>query len=106
MGTLYGVVELAHLFDLYFGGVNCSWRRVRPCLNRCPWKVEHWHYCGDIKSLIGDKVADFGLVLYGLVEVAGAGVIRFGGDNQVVVGDMDPFVSTVVVQGIVALAWL
>lgn len=55
----------------------------------------------------GGKVADLGLILYGLVEVGGAGVIRFGGDGAAAVaGDLDPFVNAIVVQGVVALAWM
>lgn len=111
MGALYGGAGLAHLFDLYFGGSQLLVSAGAPPFESLPLEGQAlallWCIVGPlsyIKSRIGGKVADLGLILYGLVEVAGAGVIRFGDGYQV--GDLDPFVNAVVVQGVVALAWL
>ena len=55
-----------------------------------------------IKSRIGGSIADLGLIIYGLVEIAGAGAIRIGYGA----GELDPLVNAIVVQGIVGLSWL
>lgn len=110
MGTLYGGAGLAHLFDCYFGGSQLLVAAGSPPFDTLSLEGQAlallWCIAGPlsfIKSRVGGKVADLGLILYGLIEVGGAGVIQFGGGQ---VGDLDPFVNAVVVQGIVALAWL
>ena len=55
-----------------------------------------------IKSRIGGNIADLGLIIYGLVEVAGAGAARL----EYGAGDLDPLVNAIAVQGIVGLSWL
>eukprot|EP00581_Thalassiosira_minuscula_P036052 CAMPEP_0184447180 /NCGR_PEP_ID=MMETSP0740-20130409/3490_1 /TAXON_ID=385413 /ORGANISM="Thalassiosira miniscula, Strain CCMP1093" /LENGTH=125 /DNA_ID=CAMNT_0026816743 /DNA_START=1 /DNA_END=378 /DNA_ORIENTATION=+ len=114
MGVLYGGAGLAHLYDLFLGGSQLLVAAGAPPFETLPLEGRAlallWCAVGPLcaaLSRMGGRVADVGLILYGLVEVFGAGVIRFSaGSDGVAVGEMDPFVNAVVVQGIVALAWL
>ena len=109
MGTLYGVAGVAHFFDLIFGGSQLIVAAGAPAFESLPLQGQAlalvWCLVGPISfitSRLGEKIADIGLILYGLVEVGGSAVIRLGGGA----GDLDPFVNAIIIQGIVALAWL
>ena len=91
MGILYGFAGIAHLCD---------------CLIDSKLFALLWCVAGPLSwsaSRIGGRTADLGLIGYGLIEVVGAGFIHFGSGAAT---DLDPFSNAIIVQGIVALAWL
>ena len=108
MGTLYGIAGLAHAYDLIFGGSQLLVAAGAPPFEALPLQGQAlavlWCLVGPlsfIKSRIGGNIADLGLIIYGLVEVAGAGALRLGYGA----GDLDPLVNAIAVQGIVGLSW-
>jgi hypothetical protein len=109
MGTLYGIAGLAHAYDLILGGSQLLVAAGAPPFEELPLQGQAlailWCLVGPlsfIKSRIGGNIADLGLIIYGLVEVAGAGAVRLGYGA----GELDPLVNAIGVQGIVGLSWL
>jgi hypothetical protein len=109
MGTLYGIAGLVHAYDLIYGGSQLLVAAGAPPFEALPLQGQAvailWCLVGPlsfVKSRIGGNIADLGLILYGLVEVAGAGAIRIGCGA----GNLDPLVNAILVQGIVGLSWL
>jgi hypothetical protein len=109
MGTLYGIAGLVHAYDLIYGGSQLLVAAGAPPFEALPLQGQAvailWCLVGPlsfVKSRIGGNIADLGLILYGLVEVAGAGAIRIGYGA----GNLDPLVNAILVQGIVGLSWL
>ena len=109
MGTLYGIAGLAHAYDLILGGSQLLIAAGAPPFEMLPLQGQAlailWCLVGPlsfIKSRIGGNIADLGLIIYGLVEVVGAGAVRV----EYGAGDLDPLVNAIAVQGIVGLSWL
>ena len=109
MGTLYGIAGLAHAYDLILGGSQLLVAAGAPPFEALPLQGQAlatlWCLVGPlsfIKSRIGGNIADLGLIIYGLVEVVGAGAVRL----EYGAGDLDPLVNAIAVQGIVGLSWL
>ena len=108
MGSLYGIAGAIHLADSLMSSqlltsVGSSPFSALPALGK--GLVLLWCFMGFVSfyfSRIGGLVADLGLILYGLVEMIGAGIIQFGSDGIVASGD--PFSNAVMVQAIVLLA--
>ena len=109
MGILYGFAGIAHLCDclidskLLVSAGSQSFYQLPPlgqafALLWCAAGPLSWS-----ASRIGGRTADLGLIGYGLIEVVGAGFIHFGSGAAT---DLDPFSNAIIVQGIVALAWL
>mmetsp|Transcript_9810 Transcript_9810/g.15077 ORF Transcript_9810/g.15077 Transcript_9810/m.15077 type:complete len:335 (-) Transcript_9810:104-1108(-) len=116
MGSLYGVAGVAHLADCLVDSQLLVTAGSQPFDLLPPLGKAYallWCAAGPVSfgtSRIGGKVADLGLIFYGLVEVVGAYLIRFQSDVPAVTETssnmMDPFMNAILVQGIVAAAWL
>lgn len=110
MGSLYGIAGVAHLVDSLLSSQLLT-SAGSPPFNSLPplgqGLVLIWCFMGFVSfafSRIGGFAADLGLILYGFVEMSCAGIIRFRGDA--IVGSLDPLTNAIMVQAIVALAWL
>ena len=106
MGLLYGIAGVAHLFDCLIGGSFLLKEAGIPDFFELPLNgmglAILWCLSGPISfacSKAGGRVADLGLVQYGLIEVGGAALAAnyYGGGA---------FPNAIGVQLIVALAWL
>ena len=113
MGSLYGVAGLAHLVDCLLGPSQLLTMAGTPPFAMLTLEGQAyaivWCLMGPVSFILSwtesRLLADLGLVLYGIVEIAGAGLISLSYD----VGNadiMDPFFNAIVVQLVVALAWL
>ncbi len=106
MGSLYGVAGLAHAADCLVGDSSLLVLAGAPRFTELPAAgaalAALWCLSGPISfacSKVGGRVADVGLVQYGLVECAGAALAgaAYGGTA---------LPNALAVQGVVALAWL
>lgn len=80
MGSLYGVAGVLHLFDLVLGGSNLFTSAGIPPFQNLPFAGQMlalvWCAVGPVSFALSRTVqlADAGLILYGMVEVGGAGI--------------------------------
>lgn len=104
MGALYGVAGLAHLSDLLFGPSSLLLLAGAPPFAELPTLGQAyallWCAAGPIsfwasRSLSG-RIADIGLLFYGLVEILGASFTS----------NPEALMNAIVVQGVVGAAWL
>mmetsp|Transcript_32484 Transcript_32484/g.59595 ORF Transcript_32484/g.59595 Transcript_32484/m.59595 type:complete len:122 (+) Transcript_32484:435-800(+) len=109
MGNLYGVAGLAHLADCLVGNSQLLTMAGSPSYYELPVVGQLlalvWCAVGPLSFALkdGKGYADMGLIVYGLVEVLGAGLITLNYGNGV--DGMNAFVNAVLVQGVVAGAW-
>jgi hypothetical protein len=109
MGALYGIAGLAHFADLLLGSSTLFASVGLPTFSELPSEGQAyallWCAVGPFAYFLSSYTndddapsspADFGLVLYGLVEVVGAYLT----DNP------DALVNAMAVQGIVLAAWV
>ena len=112
MGSLYLVAGLAHLVDCVVGPSQLLTTAGAPTFDMLPLPGQVlalvWCFMGPLSfaltKLGGAGYADIGLILYGLVEVGGAGLVSLNygpaaGDGLVI---MNAFVNAILVQGLVA----
>ncbi|CAB9527587.1 expressed unknown protein [Seminavis robusta] len=118
MGSLYGVAGLAHLADCIVGDSQLLTMAGAPTFDMLPLVGQVyallWCLMGPLSfamtKLFGGKgFADMGLILYGLVEVVGAGLIDvFYGSGSLEASAlliMNPLLNAILVQAVVAGAW-
>eukprot|EP00547_Thalassionema_nitzschioides_P018623 CAMPEP_0194254368 /NCGR_PEP_ID=MMETSP0158-20130606/31989_1 /TAXON_ID=33649 /ORGANISM="Thalassionema nitzschioides, Strain L26-B" /LENGTH=316 /DNA_ID=CAMNT_0038992369 /DNA_START=1 /DNA_END=947 /DNA_ORIENTATION=+ len=107
MGTLYGIAGVAHLADCLTDSKLLTAANSGPFFALPPLGQMYallWCAAGPLSfsaSLVGGLVADFGLILYGSIEVFGAYLLQLTGDAV----SPSVLVNALVVQGIVAAAW-
>lgn len=119
MGSLYGIAGAAHLIDCLTNSQLLVLAGSQPFQLLPPFGKAYallWCAAGPLSfvaSRIGGKVADLGLIGYGIIEVIGAGLIVYVGTTNTVVEAMsldtistNPLGNAIFVQGIVAAAWL
>lgn len=110
MGNLYLGAGLAHLADCLGGGSQLLTMAGSPSFYQLPVAGQLvallWCGMGPLSFALkdGKGYADMGLIGYGLVEVLGAGLITLNYGNGV--DGFSAFLNAVLVQGIVAAAWL
>eukprot|EP00571_Detonula_confervacea_P008561 CAMPEP_0172315082 /NCGR_PEP_ID=MMETSP1058-20130122/24053_1 /TAXON_ID=83371 /ORGANISM="Detonula confervacea, Strain CCMP 353" /LENGTH=152 /DNA_ID=CAMNT_0013029079 /DNA_START=248 /DNA_END=703 /DNA_ORIENTATION=+ len=103
MGTLYGIAGIAHLYDCVLGPSQLLVAAGNPPFHDLPIVGQVmaiiWCLMGPIAFVLSrqgsGRIADAGLVAYGVVEV---GVAAFSPDASTVV-------NASLVQGIVLAAW-
>ena len=117
MGILYGLAGVAHLADCLVGDSQLLTAAGAPAFDALPLVGQLysilWCCMGPVAFALkrrGKGFADMGLILYGLVEVVGAGLVHFYYCYSTTVASgsstmTDPLLSAVVVQAIVAWAW-
>jgi hypothetical protein len=107
MGILYGGAGIAHLADLLIGPSALLVAAGAPIFSNLPVLGQEyallWCATGPLAFLLTSRsenndprLADFGLVFYGLVEILGTYLI----------GNSDALVNAVGVQGVVLAAWI
>ena len=118
MGTLYGVAGIAHLADCLLDSQLLIAAGSQPFELLPPLgKAYALLWCGAgplsfVTSRIGGKVANLGLVFYGIIEIVGAYLIQLQGSSTseslstTATTVADPFINAIIVQAIVAGAWL
>uniref|UniRef100_A0A7S4WBE7 Uncharacterized protein n=1 Tax=Ditylum brightwellii TaxID=49249 RepID=A0A7S4WBE7_9STRA len=115
MGTLYGVAGLAHAGDCYLGQSQLLAAAGSPPVTDLPPQgqllVGIWCAAGPLAyaaSKLGGRIADAGLVVYGLIEVAGGVTLNqyllSGGSSGAV--EIDAVTNALGVQAIVLASWL
>jgi hypothetical protein len=112
MGSLYCGAGLAHLADCWWGGSQLLTMAEAPAFTALPLTGQLfallWCAMGPVAfaltKLGGSGFADIGLILYGLVEVMGAGLIEvyYGTGSEAI---MNPLINAILVQAVVAGAW-
>jgi len=121
MGSLYGIAGLAHLADCLTSSQLLT-AAGSPPFSLLPISgmiyALVWCFAGPVSFAAsridgGGRLADLGLILYGIVEVYGAYLIRLVAEDGISSVDAaggfavsDPFLNAIVVQGIVAAAWV
>ena len=118
MGTLYGVAGVAHAADCYIGQSQLLVSAGSPPFSDLPPAgqalVALWCVAGPVAyatSRVGGRIADLGLIVYGIVEVGGAAVIaRYLSttleDSGTAGADIDALMNAVLVQGVVFASWI
>jgi hypothetical protein len=116
MGTLYGVAGLAHLADCVVGDSQLLHLAHCPSFWDLPVEGQAlalaWSFAGPAAFVLSRTagLADFGLILYGAVEVGAAAAAQQTYGTAIAdassLTTSDPFVNAIGVQVIVALAWL
>ena len=109
MGTCYGVAGLAHAADLLIGPSALLTAAGAPPFRDLPPPAQAlagmWCLAGPVAyvaSRRGGRVADAGLVAYGVVEVLGAALISANVDAA----ELAALPNAVAVQGVVAASWI
>ena len=109
MGTLYGVAGLAHATDLLIGQSALLTAAGAPPFWELPPAAQAlaaaWCLAGPLAYLTsrrGGRVADAGLVAYGLVEVLGAALVSANVDAA----ELAALPNALAVQGVVAASWI
>lgn len=120
MGSLYLFAGLAHLVDCVAGPSQLLTMAGAPTFDMLPQLGQLyailWCFTGPLSFALSRKswsggagYADIGLILYGLVEVIGAGLVELNYDSAASTGMMldvlGPFANAILVQGIVTAAW-
>ncbi|KAJ1452995.1 hypothetical protein M885DRAFT_466834 [Pelagophyceae sp. CCMP2097] len=109
MGGLYGVAGLAHLYDLTLGPSALFAAADAPGFYALPFEGQAcaiaWCAAGPAAWILSRDVsrgtrADAGLVIYGAVEIVGAGLLAS------IYGSPDAIWDAVLVQAVIRLAWL
>lgn len=110
MGTLYLGAGLAHLVDCLFGGSQLLTMAGAPPFELLPLTGQIyallWCIMGGVSfglSRLAAGFADIGLLLYGLVEIGGAGLIAATSMGEAT--GMNPFINAILLQGVVAASW-
>ena len=110
MGTLYGVAGLAHAFDLFAGSSQLFAAAGVPPFAELPLSAQAlaavWCAVGPLAfaaSRQGGRVADAGLVVYGLVEVLGAALVD---PTMTPPGAIAALPNALAVQIVVAASWV
>ena len=111
MGWAYGGAGLAHAFDLFLGPSQLLVLAGAPPFAELPPPAQAlaalWCASGPIAwvaSRVGGRMADLGLLQYGLIEVAGAALIsaNTGPDAS----ELNAVVNALGVQVAVVASWL
>merc|ERR1712032_952938 len=111
MGALYGIAGVAHFLDCVVGSSELLSMAGAPAFEMLPPAGKAyalvWCAVGPLAfalSLRKGWAADFGLVVYGVVEVLGALLISLNYSDAA--GSVDAFINAVLVQSIVYASWL
>ncbi|CAH0377551.1 unnamed protein product [Pelagomonas calceolata] len=109
MGTLYGIAGIAHAADCLIGTSALLTAAGAPPFQELPLPGQAlaglWCLAGPLAYLTsrsGGRVADAGLVAYGLVEVLGAALISANVDAA----ELAALPNALAVQGVVAASWI
>jgi hypothetical protein len=109
MGTLYGIAGLAHAADCLAGPSALLTAAGAPPFRDLPPPAQAfaglWCLAGPLAYLTsrrGGRVADAGLVAYGVVEVLGAALISANVDAA----ELAALPNALAVQGVVAASWI
>ena len=114
MGALYGVAGVAHAADLFAGPSALFAAAGAPPFQALPPPAQAlaivWCATGPlayVTSRRGGRVADAGLVAYGVVEVLGAALIATNVDASALPPDaIGALPNALAVQGVVAASWV
>lgn len=113
MGFLYGGAGVAHLFDLLVGNSAILSIANAPGFYELPLVGQvyalFWCVTGLVSfnlSRVGYITADFGLVLYGAVEVVGALLVQTYYGSGASDAGLPPLINALLVQAVVGAAWM
>jgi len=113
MGNLYGVAGIAHLADCVLGPSQLLTTAGAPPFPMLPLLGQVyallWCCAGPLSFALSRTgsagFADIGLIVYGLVEVIGAGLISATYASGEAPGIVDPILNATLVQAVVLAAW-